>query len=123
MPGTEVCGGKGTARLQQPAAAEVRRLADRVEDEVEGPAESGEILGGVVDHVVGAQGPGELEMLGGDDRRHLGAVGLGKLDRRGADGAGRAVDEDPLWPGPRPNRAQIGVRVQGALADHRFGEG
>ena len=59
--------------------------ADEVEDEVIAGIAAGEVLGAVVDDVVGADGAHELGVAGAADAADLGPVRLGDLDREGAD--------------------------------------
>ncbi len=71
-------------------------LADRVEDDVVRLAVLGEVFLRVVDHPVGSERSHELEVLGVTHRGDVGFEVPGELHPRGADGPGRAVDEDPL---------------------------
>ena len=80
-----------------------------------------EVLRRVVDCAVSAEGSDEIQVPRRDDRRHLGAIGLRELHCRRADGAGRAVDEDPVAR-LEAERLQIRVRIPGSLADHGLAE-
>ena len=115
-PRPEVRHREDPARFQQSPTTEVRRFSDRVEHEIEGLADSCEVLGGVVHRAVRAEGFHEIEMPRRDDRRHLGAIVLRELHRRRANGAGRAVDQDRVA-GLEVEFLQTIVRVPGALAD------
>jgi hypothetical protein len=73
-----------------------RVLADGVEDDVVRLAVLGEVFLRVVDHLIGSQRCHELEVLRVAHRGDVGAEEPGELHPCGADGPGRAVDEDPL---------------------------
>src|SRR5512133_1560441 len=83
-------------RLQRAAAAAIRALADTVEDEVVSSAARGVVHARVVEDLVCAQRARELEGVRTADRGDVRSLVLGDLDGRGADRAGRAVDDDPL---------------------------
>jgi hypothetical protein len=94
-------------------------VGDEVEDHVVAGAAGGEVLGGVVDHVVGAEGAYVLGLAAAADARHLGAHGLRKLHGESADAARRAVDEHVL-PGGHPGEPEA---LQGGVARYRHGSG
>ncbi len=97
-PGPEIRGCEDPFGLQQSPATEIRRLAHCVQHAIEGLADLREVLRGVVDHAISAEGLREVQMPRRNDRRYLGARGLRELHRRRADGAGSAVDEDLRGP-------------------------
>ena len=89
-----------------------RVLADRVEDDVVRLAVLREVLARVVDDVVGAERPHELDVLRVADGRDLGAEVLRQLHGGGADGSGGAVDRRcsvpaAVWAFLRHARAMI----------------
>ena len=107
--------------LQQSPTTEIRRLAHCVQHTIEGFADLREILRRVVHCAVSAEGSHEVQVPRRDDRRYLGAIGLRELHCRRADGAGRAVDEDPAARF-EAERLQIRVRIPGSLAYHGISE-
>ena len=118
-PGSHVCRHKRALGFQQSAASKEAGFPHRLEDEIEDLADAGEILCGIVDGAVRAEGFDQLQMTRGDDRGHLGAIGFRKLHSRQADGAGGAVDQD-FVARPDVEFSQPRVGVESALADHRF---
>ena len=52
-----------------------------------------EVLAGVVDHVVGAEGPDEVGLRGAAHAGHVSTERMGQLDGEGADTACRADDQ------------------------------
>src|SRR5229473_4876810 len=106
------------ARPHRASAAPERVLADCVEDDVVRLAVLGEVFLRVVDDLVGSERGHELEVLGVAHRRDVGAEVLGELHPCGADGPGRAVDEDPL-PLPEICQSQTPQRVESPVADRR----
>ena len=56
----------------------------------------GDILAGVVDHVVGAERADQLQLGGAGHPGHLGAERLGQLDRERPHPTGRPDDQHPL---------------------------
>ena len=83
------------ARLQRASAPTERVLADGVDDRVVRLAVLREVLVPVVDDLVGAERPDELDVVGAADGRDVGAEVLGELHGRRAERARRAVDDDP----------------------------
>ena len=90
-----------------------RMVRDVVQDEVVALAIPGEVVGRVVDDVVGTDGADHLEIPRAADAGHLRPERLGDLDRERADAAGRPVDEDPLA------GLHAAVVAQGLERDHR----
>jgi hypothetical protein len=95
-----------------------RVLADCVEDDVVRLAVLGEVFLRVVDHPVGSQRCHELEVLRVAHRSDVGAEVLGQLNPCGADGPGRAVDEDRL-PLPEIGQSQAPQCIESPVADRR----
>jgi hypothetical protein len=90
------------------------------------PCAAGEVLAGVVDDRVGADGPDQGEVSGAAHAGHLGAERFGDLDGEGADAAGRTVDQDLVSrPHLRPipeslqRRDPAGGNGGGLLEGHR----
>ena len=81
------------AGKQGPAVGEDRPVGDQVEDEV--VAFAGEVLAAVVDYLVRADRPHEVELAGVVHARHVGTGPLGELDRERAGAASAAVDQHP----------------------------
>jgi hypothetical protein len=91
-----VSGDVHAARLQRtPAPAELG-LADRIDDRVVRLAGLREVLPRVVDDLVGAEGPDELDMLRARDAGDVRTEVLRQLDRRRAERPRRAVDQEAL---------------------------
>lgn len=91
-------------------------VADQVEDDVVARPAAGDVLAGVIDDVVRAEGADELEVAPAAHPRHLGAERPGELDRERADPAGGTVDEDLLaW----PDLADVAQPLQGGDSSHR----
>ena len=95
-------------------------VRDVVEDDVVPAAGLGEVVGRVVDDVVGADRPDELEVARAGDGRDLGTERFRDLDRERADPARGAVDEDR---GPRPDVGVVAECLEGDEAGHRHGGG
>ena len=93
-------------------------LADCIEDDVVRLAVLGEVFLRVVDHPVGSERSHELEVLRAAHRSDVGFEVLGELHPCGADGPGRAVDEDPLAL-PGICQSQAPQRVESPIADCR----
>jgi len=72
----------------------VGRVAVRVHDHVVELAILGEVLGRVVDDMIGAEVANDVGVGAAADRCHVGTAMLGELDGDGADGPRGAVDED-----------------------------
>jgi hypothetical protein len=70
--------------------------AGEVEDHVVALPAAGEVLPGVVDDVVGAEGADQLDVAGAAHAGHVGAEGLGDLHGEGANTSRRAVDQHGL---------------------------
>src|SRR5918994_4384103 len=81
---------------QDPREAREPEGAADVEDQVVALPYAGHVLGGVVDDVVGAEGPDNLDGLGRGGGRDLGLERLGDLDGHRSDPAPCADDEDAL---------------------------
>jgi hypothetical protein len=92
------CRGEGAAQAGD------RRVSRDVQDEV---VRAGvcEVLTGVVDDVVGAEGTDKLDLAGTADSGDLRTEGFGQLDRVAADAAGRSGDKH-LLPFPDLSGAQ-----------------
>ncbi len=83
----------------------------------------------VVDHVIGAQGAHEIQLVGARHAGDLGVHGLRDLDDERADVAGRAVDQDavagpdrPAVATPKPlEREDRRVRQRGGLLERHAG--
>src|SRR3989442_5787733 len=93
-------------------------LAHCVEDDVVGLAVLGEVFPRVVDDPVGPERSYELEVLRAAHRGDVGAEILGQLQPCGADGAGRAVDEDRLPP-PEICQSQAPQCIESSVANRR----
>src|SRR5260221_53640 len=91
----DVGGDVDAARFQRRAGAVEDVFADRVDDRVERPALP-EVLELVVDDLVGAERPDERDVRRAADPGHVHAPVLRDLDSRRPEGAGRAVDHDPV---------------------------
>ena len=81
-----------------------RSVGHEVQDEVVRLAADGEVLGPVVDHLVGTQRPHELELAAVVDTGDMGTPALGQLDGEGARPPSPAVDQNPS-PLRSPDRA------------------
>ena len=90
---------------ERPAHAPERMVGDEVEHDVVAALVRREVLGLVVDHVVGADRAHVVGLRGAAHAGHLGAHGLRELHREAADAAGRAVDEQ-VRPGPELDEPQ-----------------
>ena len=89
-----------------------------VEDEVHrvsGEARH-EVVGAVVDHLVGAQPAHELRIPGSSCRDHARAEVLGELDGHRPDAAGSAMDQHPL---PRLQVPDLDERLPCGQCNHR----
>ena len=86
----------GRLRLEHALELRPRAAAGDVEDEVVAPIAPGEVLGGVVDDVVGSESASLLDVGGAAHGRHLGSERLRDLDRERADCARGAVDQHLL---------------------------
>lgn len=95
-----------------------RVLADRVEDDVVRLAVPSEVLLGVVDDLVGAERPHDLDVLRVAHCSHVRIEVPGQLHRRSADRPRRAVDEDSL-PLAETYQSQAGQCVDHPVADCR----
>jgi len=100
-------GDDGSLRRQRAPAVPQRTGRDMwdVEDGVVSPGAAREVLLGVVDDGIGADGPDEVDVPGAAHAGHLGTERFGDLDGEGADAAGRTVDQDllsRLHPSPVP---------------------
>ncbi len=80
-----------------------------VEDQVVVVGAVGEVVAGVVDDVVGAEGSHQVELRGAAHAGDLGAEGLGQLHGVAADAAGCADDQHVL---ARLDPAVVGQRLQ-----------
>jgi hypothetical protein len=83
-------GGEGTAEIGQGT------VASHLQDQVITPARAGEVLLGVVDHLVGPDRSDQLRTVGAAHPGHLGAERLGQLDREAAHPTRGPDDHDPL---------------------------
>ena len=79
--------------------AQDRVVGIGVEDPVPALADRGVVHGRVVEHVIGAEGPHEVELSRAADAGHLRTAALGDLDRERPDVARRA-DDQHLVAGP-----------------------
>jgi hypothetical protein len=80
---------------ERPPVGEHRAMGDEIEDPVVRLGAAGEVFAVVVDHLVGAQRPHEVELAGVVDSGHVGTCPLRQLDRERARATARPVDEDP----------------------------
>ena len=90
----------------------------QLEDDVVAPAAPGEVLAGVVDDVVGAERPDQLQVPGAAHPGHLGAEPLGQLDGEGADAARRPDDQDLV---ARLDPSLVAQALQGGQGGQRDG--
>ena len=97
-------------RPEQRLASRERRLADGVEHDVVRRAMGGEVLGRVVDDVVGAKARHERDVLASTHGGDGGSKTLRQLHRGGADRSGRPIDED-IAAGTDVGRSDVGERV------------
>ena len=81
-----------------------------------GSVAAGEVLAAVVDHLVGAERPHEVELAGVVDAGHVRTEPLGELDRERARAASAPVDQHPT-----PDRGAVGSlqRDRSGLGDRR----
>ena len=103
--------------VQRAFALPERLLADGVEHDVVGLAVGREVLDRVVDDLVGAERPHDIDVVGVAHSGDQGAHVLGQLDGGGADRTRRAVDQDAL-PGSEACPRQAGHAEDCAIA-HR----
>ena len=83
------------ARRQRTAIGEDRSVGNEVEDHVVRVVAAREVVGSVVDHVVGTERPHVIQLAIVVDARHVGAESLGELDRERSRAATGAVDQHP----------------------------
>ena len=108
-------------RRQNPRQSAQRAVPDRVDHEVVAPVRPGEVLRGVVDHVIGSDRPNQFYVARAADAGHLGgAERLRDLHGERTDTSGRAVDQYTL---PRLEAAEITQALKGREAGHRHGRG
>jgi hypothetical protein len=89
-------------------------VAGGVKDEVPVARPVGDVVAGVVDDLVGAERPDEVELAGAADPGDAGAERLGQLDRERPDAAGGPDDQDPLpaWISPTSRRPWRAARPE-----------
>src|SRR6185437_7166343 len=122
----ETSGPCASAASMRPAGASQRpawpptttRAAREVQHQVVAPRPPGEVLGGVVDHLVGADRGDQAGVARAAYAGDLRAERAGDLHGEGADAARRAVDQD-LLAGPQP--AVVAQAAQGGQRRHRHG--
>jgi hypothetical protein len=105
-------GGEGTAEIGQGT------VASHLQDQVITPARAGEVLLGVVDHLVGPDRSDQLRTVGAAHPGHLGAERLGQLDRERPHPT-RRPDDEHLMPGL--DLAHIPQRLEGGEAGDGHG--
>ena len=83
------------AGRQRAPVGEHRPVRDQVQDQVVRRVRAGEVVPAVVDHLVRADRPHEVQLGGVVDPGHVGAEPLGELDRERSRAAAGAVDQHP----------------------------
>jgi putative ABC transport system ATP-binding protein len=89
--------------------------AGEVEDHLEALAAAGEVLAGVVDHVIRTKGADKLDVARAAHAGHLGTERLGDLHGEGADTARRAVDQHRI---AGLHAADVAQALQGGDGPH-----
>ena len=105
-------------RCQCTPGVRQRVVPDVVQDEVVARPSLGEVLAGVVDDVVGTDGPDHVHVLRAAHAGDLGAERLGDLDGERSDAARGAVDQDLL---PGLDLALVAQELQGGRGRHADG--
>ena len=84
-----------TVAGERSAIGEHRSMGDEIEDQVVRLVAASEIVAAVVDHLVGAERPHELELAGVVDSGHVRPKTLGQLDGERARATAAPVDQHP----------------------------
>jgi hypothetical protein len=103
-------------RPVSPSRAQPVLAEERVEDHVHGAGLGHEVLGAVVDDLVGAQASYEVVLGGGRRADDVRTARLGDLHREMPHTAGRRVHQHPL---SRPHVGRLGERLPGGQRRQR----
>ncbi len=95
-------------------------VPDHIDDHIVALAALGEILLGVIDHLICADGSDHFHIPGTADAGHLCAHRLGDLHRKGPHASRCAVDQDPL---PRLDLSMVTEGLQCRERRNGYGSG